>query len=53
MFIFFSCLVIAFVKFQLWLFSCWLFFCSELIFLGLGQFSLLGMEAEIRNDDIK
>ena len=39
----FSCLVIVFVKFQLWLFSCWLFFCSELIFLGLAQFSLLGI----------
>ena len=42
-FISFSCLVIVFVKFQLWLFSCWLFFCSELIFLGLAQFSLLGI----------
>ena len=40
-FISFSCLVIVFVKFQLWLFSCWLFFCSELIFLGLAQFFLL------------
>ena len=42
-FISFSCLVIVFVKFQLWLFSCWLFFCSELIFLGLAQFFLLGI----------